>query len=164
MLTSVLLDERIIPQPAFGTLLSIQFTVLNNQGNDYRVARPRGVLATTSSPNTLNSSPRRLSTWDGGQSNDISRPPLHAGERQWWRIEPSLVIWLRLTPHAGELRGSVFSGIHDRRLQRSSPLTCVDLKALPTGNHSDRMNKAMTTRMPLGNVDRKSDNIAGEWR
>jgi hypothetical protein len=31
MLTSVLLDERIIPQPAFGTLLSIQFTVLNNE-------------------------------------------------------------------------------------------------------------------------------------
>jgi hypothetical protein len=115
--------NAIIPQPTFGMLLSIQLTVLNNQGNDYRVARPRGVLATTGSMNTLNSSPRRLSTWDGGQSNDISRPPLHAGERQWWRIEPSLVIWLRLTPHAGELRGSVFSSIHDRRLQRSSPLT-----------------------------------------
>jgi hypothetical protein len=42
---------------------------------------------------------------------------------QWWRIEPSLVIWLRLTPHSGELRGSVFSGMHDRRLQRSTPLT-----------------------------------------
>jgi len=58
MLTSVLLDERNIPKPAFGTLVSIQLTVLNNQANDYRVARPHGVLATTSSTNTLNSSPQ----------------------------------------------------------------------------------------------------------
>jgi hypothetical protein len=131
---------------------------------DYHVARPRGILASTSTNATVIASPRRLSTWNGGQSNDISRPPLHAGERQWWRIEPSLVIWLRLTPHAGELRGSVFSGIHDRRFQRSSPLTWAILKSLPTGNCSSRANKTTTTRTPLGNVDLESDDIAGEWR
>jgi hypothetical protein len=73
----------------------------------YHVARPHGILAETSMNATVHISPLRLSTWDGGQCKDTSRPPLHADE---WPMVASQSIardLLRLVPDAGKLRRSI---------------------------------------------------------
>jgi hypothetical protein len=74
---------------------------------DYHVARPHGILVVTSTNTEVFTSPCRLSTWDGGQYKDTSRPPLHAGKRPMVAFRSIARVWLRLLPHAGKLRRSI---------------------------------------------------------
>ena len=73
----------------------------------YHVARPHGILAETSMNATVHISPLRLSTWDGGQCKDTSRPPLHADKRPMVVSQSIARVPVTASTDAGKLRRSI---------------------------------------------------------